>query len=104
MCGVVGPGEQPPLLQPAENEVHRLPGDEGAAGELGVGQPGTLPEQFEARVLGNAQTERPQHLVHRGVQRGLHLLDDVAHRPVQIADGLPLLHVSILTYPQMSES
>ena len=45
------PAHQPAVLEPAQHDVHRLPGDEGAAGQLCVGQTGVLVEEFEAGVF-----------------------------------------------------
>jgi SAM-dependent methyltransferase len=44
-----------------QEHVHRLPGDEGAAGELGVRQARPLGEQLQAGIVGDRHAERPQH-------------------------------------------
>jgi len=67
--GCVGSGHKAPCMQAAEHVVHGLPGDERAAGQLGIGLAGALTEEFQAGVLGRAQSERGQSGVHRCPER-----------------------------------
>jgi hypothetical protein len=60
-----------------QEHVHRLPGYEGAAGKLGVGQARPLGEQLQAGVVGDRHAQRPQHGLHGGVQGAGGRLDHV---------------------------
>lgn len=86
-------GHQPGGAQSAEQLMHRLAADEGAAGKLGVGQPGPLGEQLQAHVLRHAELVRAQLGVHGGAQRGRGPLERVADSVIQV----DLTHVKILT-------
>ena len=85
-------------LEGLQEHVHRLPGDEGAAGELGVGQARSLGEQLQAGVVGDRHAERPQHGLQGRVQGTRGRLQHVPQRCVQLDSGLALTHVSSLTY------
>ena len=52
-------------LERGEKLVHRLAGDERAACEFGVGEPGLVGELFQARVLRDGQVVPAQGGVHR---------------------------------------
>ena len=73
--------------------MHRLARDEGAAGELRVGEPRLVCELFEARVLRDGQVMLAERDVHRGAERNLGAFEYVAHGGVEI----DLTHVNILT-------
>ena len=103
VVGGGGPGDQACVLQIAEDDVHGLAGDKGAAGELGVGQARLLVEEFEAGVLRHRQAVLAQGLVHGAAQcRGgafepvSHVLGDVPGGVGRVY-GLPVFHVRILT-------
>ena len=81
-----------------QEHVHRLPGDEGAAGKLGVGQARSLGEQLQAGVVGDRHAERSQHGLQGRVQGARGRLQHVPQRCVQLDSGLALTHVSSLTY------
>ena len=81
-------------LERGEQLVHRLAGDEGAAGEFGVGEPGLVGELFQARVLRDGQVVLAQGGVHRGAQGDGGAFEHVADGGVEI----DLTHVNILTY------
>ena len=74
--------------------MHRLAGDEGAAGELGVGEPGLVGELLQARVLRDGQVVLAQGGVHRGSQGDGGAFEYVADGGVEVH----LTHVNILTY------
>ena len=79
--------------QRAQELVHCLTGDEGATCECGVGEPGSVGELFEARVLRDGQIVVSQGCVHRAPQGGGGSFEDVAHGRIEI----DLTHVNILT-------
>jgi len=81
-----------------QEHVHRLPGDEGAAGKPGVGQARPLGKQLQAGVVGDRHAQRPQHGFQGGVQGARGRLQQVPQRCVQLDSGLALTHVSSLTY------
>jgi hypothetical protein len=73
-----GSGHVAVPFQGLEQYVHRLPGDEGAARELGVRQARALGQQFEAGVVRHGHPERAQHLLHGGAQGARSLFQKVA--------------------------
>ena len=85
---------QPGVPQSGEQLVSRLPGHEYATSQVRVRQPGTLGEQLQRRVLGNAQIAMAKFGVHGRAEGGA--------RPLElIPDGgrqVHLTHVKILTY------
>lgn len=81
-----------------QKDVHRLPGDEGTAGQIGVGQTRSLSEELKARVLRHRHPQRAQRTVHRRAQHTVRLLEEIAQRGVQVYSGAVLTHVNILTY------
>lgn len=62
---------QPAVLEPAQHDVHRLPGDERAAGQLYVGQAGVLVEELEAGVLRHGQAVAANRSASPGHRRNL---------------------------------
>lgn len=103
MVGGGGPGDQVRVLEAAQDDVHGLPGDEGAPGEFGVGQAGPLVEEFQAGVLRHRQTAFAQRLVHGAAQRRGGALEAVSHMFGDVVSGVrrghgsPIFHVRILT-------
>src|ERR1700729_3642850 len=81
--------------QRAQELVHCLTGDERATCECGVGEPGSVGELFQARVLRDGQLVVSQGGVHRRPQGGRGPFEHVAHGRIEI----DLTHVNILTYP-----
>jgi hypothetical protein len=81
-------------LERGEQLVHRLAGDEGAAGKLGVGEPGLVGELLQARVLRDGQVVLAQRGVHRGSEGDGGALKHIADCRIEIH----LTHVNILTY------
>jgi len=75
--------------------VHCLAGDERATCECGVGEPGSVGELFQARVLRDGQIVVSQGCVHRGPQGDRGAFEHVADGRIEI----DLTHVNILTYP-----
>jgi predicted enzyme related to lactoylglutathione lyase len=81
--------------QRAQELVHCLTGDERATCECGVGEPGSVGELFQTRVLRDGQIVVSQGCVHRGPQGGRRAFEHVANGRIEI----DLTHVNILTYP-----
>ena len=67
-----------------QEDVHRLPGYEGTAGQIGVGQARSLSEELKARVLRHRHPQWAQRTVHRGAQHTVRLLEEIAQRGVQV--------------------
>jgi hypothetical protein len=72
-------GEQAVVLEGAQDHVHGLAGDEGGAGEFGVGQAGARGEHLQTGVLRHGQRVGAQRPVHGAAQSGVGLLEPVAH-------------------------
>lgn len=81
-------------LERGEQLVHRLAGDERAASELGVGEPGPVGELLKTRVLRDGQVVFTQGGLHRRPQGDLGAFEHVPDGCVEIH----LTHVNILTY------
>ena len=103
VVGGGGAGDQPRVLQASQDDVSGLPGDEGRAGEVGVGHAGVQGQQFESGVLRHGQPVLTQDLVHGAAQGGLGTFQQVSHVLGDVLRGVGRLgrhalhHVSILT-------
>lgn len=72
-------------FQSGKDRLHRLWGDEGAAGKGGVRGAGLLIEEGENRILGHRQADLTQFGVKARSKRLLRLLQGEADRGVRVA-------------------
>lgn len=92
-----GPGDESIPFEGLQEDVHRLSGYEGAAGQVRVGETGSLSEELKTRVLRHRHPQWTKRSIHLGPQHTVRLFEEIAQGGVQVQSDAVLTHVNILT-------